>query len=165
MSKKVLVGFDIGSSFVKGSVINADDGELIASASAPNQEMKMKSPEPGMAEQDPELWWEQVKAVTQKLLASETFKKEDVAGIGISYQMHGLVAIDKEKEVLRPSIIWCDSRAASIGREAFQDLGEDFCLKNYLNSPGNFTASKLKWVKENEPDIYDEIWKIMLPGD
>ena len=165
MSKKVLVGFDIGSSFVKGSVINADDGELIASASAPNQEMKMKSPEPGMAEQDPELWWEQVKAVTQKLLASDTFKKEDVAGIGISYQMHGLVAIDKEKEVLRPSIIWCDSRAASIGREAFQDLGEDFCLKNYLNSPGNFTASKLKWVKENEPDVYDKIWKIMLPGD
>lgn len=165
MDKKVLVGFDVGSSFVKGAVINTDDGVLIASASAPEQEMKMNSPEPGMAEQKPEQWWEQVKAVTQKLLAGGHFKKEDVAGIGISYQMHGLVAVDKEQNVLRPSIIWCDSRAASIGRNAFRDLGEDFCLKNYLNSPGNFTASKLKWVKENEPDLYDKIWKIMLPGD
>lgn len=165
MSKKVLIGFDVGSSFVKGSVIDTDDGDLIASASAPGQEMKMNSPEPGMAEQDPEMWWEQIKSVTRKLLATEKFKKEDAAGIGISYQMHGLVAVDKEKNVLRPSIIWCDSRAASTGRKAFRDLGEDFCLKNYLNSPGNFTASKLKWVKENEPDVYEKIWKIMLPGD
>lgn len=165
MSKRVLVGFDIGSSFVKGAVIDTDDGDLITSASAPDQEMEMNSPEPGMAEQKPEQWWEQVKTVTKKLLASETFKKEEVAGIGISYQMHGLVAIDKDKNVLRPSIIWCDSRAASIGKKAFKELGEDFCLKNFLNSPGNFTASKLKWVKENEPGIYEKIWKIMLPGD
>lgn len=165
MSKKVLLGFDIGSSFVKGAVIDTDDGDLIASASAPEAEMKMSSPEPGMAEQDPEEWWKQVKAVTQKLLSSGRFKKEDVAAIGISYQMHGLVAVDKSKNVLRPSIIWCDSRASEIGREAFRNLGEDFCLKNYLNSPGNFTASKLKWVKENEPELFEKIWKIMLPGD
>ncbi|MDZ7718790.1 MAG: FGGY family carbohydrate kinase [Balneolaceae bacterium] len=165
MSKKVLLGFDVGSSFVKGSVIDADDGDLIASASAPDKEMSMHSPQPGMAEQDPEVWWEQIKSITQQLLASNKFNKEDVAGIGISYQMHGLVAVDKDKNVLRSSIIWCDSRAASIGREAFQDLGEDFCLENYLNSPGNFTASKLKWVKDNEPKIYKKIWKIMLPGD
>lgn len=165
MSNKVLVGFDIGSSFIKGSVINVDDGGLIASASAPEKEMSMHSPQSGMAEQEPDVWWEQVKSVSKQLLASKKFKKEDVAGIGISYQMHGLVAVDKDQKVLRPSIIWCDSRAASIGREAFHDLGEDFCLKNYLNSPGNFTASKLKWVKENEPEIYDKIWKIMLPGD
>lgn len=165
MSTKVLVGFDIGSSFVKGSVIDAGDGGLIASASAPDKEMSMHSPQPGMAEQDPEVWWEQVKSITQQLLASKKFKKDDVASIGISYQMHGLVAVDKDQNVLRPSIIWCDSRAASIGREAFHELGEDYCLKNYLNSPGNFTASKLKWVKENEPEIYNKIWKIMLPGD
>lgn len=165
MGKKVLIGFDVGSSFVKGSVIDADNSNLIATASAPDREMMMKSPEPGMAEQDPGMWWEQIKTITQKLLAAKKFTKDDVAGIGISYQMHGLVAVDKDKNVLRPSIIWCDSRAASIGRKAFQDLGEDFCLKNYLNSPGNFTASKLKWVKQNEPDIYEKIWKIMLPGD
>ena len=165
MSTKVLVGFDIGSSFIKGSVIDAEDGDLIASASAPGKEMPMHSPQPGMAEQEPAVWWQQVKSVTQQLLASKKFKKEDVAGIGISYQMHGLVAVDKDQKVLRPSIIWCDSRAASIGREAFHELGEDFCLTNYLNSPGNFTASKLKWVKENEPETYDKIWKIMLPGD
>lgn len=165
MSKKVLLGFDIGSSFVKGSVINSGDGELVAAASAPDKEMKMSSPEPGMAEQDPEQWWEQVKTITKKLISTGTFKKDEVAAIGISYQMHGLVAIDKNHEVLRPSIIWCDSRAADIGRGAFQNLGEDFCLKNYLNSPGNFTASKLKWVKENESELFEKIWKIMLPGD
>lgn len=165
MSTKVLVGFDVGSSFVKGSVIDADNGELIASASAPDKEMTMHSPQPGMAEQEPGVWWEQIKSITQQLLSKNKFNKEDVAGIGISYQMHGLVAVDNEQNVLRPSIIWCDSRAATIGRHAFHDLGEDFCLKNYLNSPGNFTASKLKWVKENEPDTYNKIWKIMLPGD
>lgn len=165
MSTKVFLGFDVGSSFVKGSVIDAGDGDLIASASAPENEMTMHSPKPGMAEQEPEVWWEQIKSLTHQLLSSNTFSKDDVAGIGISYQMHGLVAVDKDLKVLRPSIIWCDSRAAAIGREAFHDLGEDFCLKTFLNSPGNFTASKLKWVKENEPETYDEIWKIMLPGD
>lgn len=165
MRKKVLLGFDVGSSFVKGSVIDADDGNLIDSASAPDNEMTMQSPKPGMAEQEPEVWWQQIKSLSHQLLSSDTFSKDDVAGIGISYQMHGLVAVDKDLKVLRPSIIWCDSRAAAIGREAFHDLGEDFCLKTFLNSPGNFTASKLKWVKEKEPETYDEIWKIMLPGD
>jgi len=165
MSNKVLIGYDIGSSFVKGSIIDTVKGKLLASASAPDKEIGMQSPKPGMAEQNPEMWWEQVKSVTKQLLSEKVFSKEDLAGIGISYQMHGLVAVDKDRNVLRPSIIWCDSRAASIGRKAFYELGEEYCLKNFLNSPGNFTASKLKWVQENEPEVFEKIWKIMLPGD
>jgi xylulokinase len=127
--------------------------------------MAINSPKQGWAEQDPEMWWEQVKAVAGKLLSTKAFKKEEVKAIGLSYQMHGLVLLDHQQKLLRPSIIWCDSRAAEIGREAFHELGEDYCLENYLNSPGNFTASKLKWVKENEPEIFKKADVAMLPGD
>ena len=163
--QQVLLGFDIGSSFVKGSAVRVNDGTCIASASAPDSEMTISSPKPGWAEQDPEMWWEQVKSVAVKLLTAGSFQKEEVTAIGLSYQMHGLVLLDSDRKLLRPSIIWCDSRAAEIGRKAFEELGEQFCLQNYLNSPGNFTASKLKWVKENEPEIFENAEVAMLPGD
>ena len=92
-------------------------------------------------------------------------KGEDIKAIGISYQMHGLVCVDKDMKVLRPSIIWCDSRAVPYGEKAFGELGAEKCLSHLLNSPGNFTAAKLAWVKDNEPDVFDKIYKIMLPGD
>ena len=79
--------------------------------------------------------------------------------------MHGLVLIDKEQKVLRDSIIWCDSRAVTIGNKAFHAIGEEKCLSHLLNSPGNFTASKLAWVKENEPAVYEKIHQVLLPGD
>jgi xylulokinase len=79
--------------------------------------------------------------------------------------MHGLVIIDKKNEVLRLAIIWCDSRAVEIGRKALKSIGERKCLTRLLNSPGNFTASKLKWVKDNEPKVFAKIYKMMLPGD
>nr|MBX2843145.1 carbohydrate kinase [Flammeovirgaceae bacterium] len=115
------------------------------------------------AEQDPNIWWENIIEATKEI--SSSIEVENIEGIGIAYQMHGLVVVDKEQNVLRPSIIWCDSRAVEIGNKAFNDLGGKFCLDHYLNSPGNFTASKLKWVKENEPELYGKIYKIMLPGD
>jgi xylulokinase len=120
---------------------------------------------PGWAEQNPEDWWINLKAATNEVLKISKINPVDIKGIGISYQMHGLVIIDKNHKVLRPSIIWCDSRAVNIGDKAFQDLSSEKCLSHLLNSPGNFTASKLKWVKENEPDIFKQIYKIMLPGD
>ncbi len=160
-----LLGFDIGSSSVKVSVLDVEKGETISSAQYPESEMTITAVQPGWAEQDPELWYENLKKACQKALASRDVKKEEIRAIGISYQMHGLVLLDKQGNVLRPSIIWCDSRAAQIGNKAFADLGESWCLQNLLNSPGNFTASKLKWVKENEPDLYAKIYKFMLPGD
>ena len=107
----------------------------------------------------------QCQAVASENYAETGAKGEDILAIGISYQMHGLVCVDKQQNVLRPSIIWCDSRAVPYGDKAFRDLGEERCLQSLLNSPGNFTASKLAWVKENEPDLFDKIDKIMLPGD
>ncbi len=163
--QKILLGYDIGSSSIKASFIDADTGALVVSGSSPETEMKIDSPRPGWAEQHPDTWWEHVVAATKKLLAKVSTGAIEVAGIGISYQMHGLVMVGKDKEVLYPSIIWCDSRAVDIGNKAFADLGKDYCLPHYLNSPGNFTASKLKWVKENRPDVYSKIAKIMLPGD
>ena len=159
-----LLGFDIGSSSVKASLINGETGDCLGSAFYPKQEMKITANKPGWAEQDPELWWTNLKLALADVLAQSRVEAKAIDSIGISYQMHGLVAVDKNKQVLRPSIIWCDSRAAEIGNKAFVEIGEEKCLANLLNSPGNFTASKLKWVKDNEPALYAKIDKIMLSG-
>ena len=159
------IGFDIGSSSVKASLIDGASGKLIASATSPEGEMKISSPKPGWAEQEPETWWKNVKAACADILHKSSIAPEDIKAIGIAYQMHGLVLVDKKRKVLHPAIIWCDSRAAQIGARAFKKIGEEKCLEHFLNSPGNFTASKLRWVKENEPEIYNQVYKFMLPGD
>lgn len=160
-----LLGYDLGSSSIKAALVKADTGATVAVAQYPEVEMEMIAEQPGWAEQDPEMWWNNVGQVTKKLLSQTDIQTSQIQSIGIAYQMHGLVLIDKNQKVLRPSIIWCDSRAVEIGNQAFQDLSEEKCLSHLLNSPGNFTASKLKWVQENEPEIYQQIDKILLPGD
>lgn len=160
-----LLGYDIGSSSVKASIVEAQSGKCIASAFYPKQEAEIMAPQNGWAEQHPEMWWKHLKLATADVLSSSHIKKEDIKAIGISYQMHGLVCVDKNKHVLRPSIIWCDSRAVGIGQQALHDLGTDLCLSHLLNSPGNFTASKLAWVKRYEPEVFEKIDKVMLPGD
>lgn len=160
-----LLGYDIGSSSVKASLVNAESGKCIASAFFPKTEAPIVAMHQGWAEQDPADWWENLKLATQAVLTEAECKAEEIKAIGISYQMHGLVCVDKEQKVLRPSIIWCDSRAVAQGEKAFREIGEERCLAHLLNSPGNFTASKLAWVKENEPEVFERIYKIMLPGD
>ncbi len=160
-----LLGFDIGSSSVKVSLVDGENGNCVASSFHPKQEMKITAHEAGWAEQKPELWWENLKLALADVLAESRVNPESIDSIGISYQMHGLVMVDKNHEVIRPSIIWCDSRAAAIGDKAFDEIGGQRCLTNLLNSPGNFTASKLKWVKDNEPELFARVDKIMLPGD
>ncbi|HNU42324.1 MAG TPA: FGGY family carbohydrate kinase [Cyclobacteriaceae bacterium] len=160
-----LLGLDIGSSSVKATLVDVVTGTRATSAQSPAEEMEMITLNPGWAEQDPETWWHHVVICIKECLAKAGAAGDQVKAIGIAYQMHGLVCIDKAGNPVRSSIIWCDSRAVKIGEEAFAALGEDFCLKHFLNAPGNFTASKLKWVKENEPAVYDRIHKIMLPGD
>ena len=165
MSNRFLVGFDVGSSSVKASLVNADSGKCVSSAFFPEKEAPIMAVKTGWAEQDPESWWQYAKQAFQKIMADSGAKAEEVKAIGISYQMHGLVCVDKSMKALRPAIIWCDSRAVPYGEKAFADLGADKCLSHLLNSPGNFTAAKLAWVKENEPELYNNIYKIMLPGD
>lgn len=160
-----LLGYDIGSSSVKASLVDAQSGRCVASAFYPKSEAPIMAVKPGWAEQDPASWWENLKLATADIMASSGADAKDVKAIGISYQMHGLVCVDKDQNVLRPSIIWCDSRAVPYGQKAFDNLGHENCLSHLLNSPGNFTASKLAWVKENEPELYAKIYKIMLPGD
>lgn len=159
------LGFDIGSSSVKVSLVNGESGTCTASAFYPKQEMPIIAKQIGWAEQNPEDWWTNLKRALAEVLNIAQIDKRLIASIGISYQMHGLVVVDKNKQVLRPAIIWCDSRATEIGNHAFNELGADMCLPHLLNSPGNFTASKLRWIRENEPDVYEKIFKIMLPGD
>ena len=159
------LGLDIGSSSIKCAIFDCETGCSVARGSYPAEEMEISSPRPGFAEQDPELWWKYVVILTQQLLRQHAIDASAVATIGISYQMHGLVLVDEHQRVLRPSIIWCDSRAVAIGNEAFSALGAEYSLGHLLNSPGNFTASKLRWVKENEPDVYKRAAKAMLPGD
>ena len=160
-----LLGYDIGSSSVKASLVDAETGKTVASDFYPKTEAEIIALRPGWAEQRPQQWWDCLKEVTASVLATSKANGKDVAAIGISYQMHGLVMVDKDRQPLRPAIIWCDSRGVPYGEKAFNELGEEKCLPTLLNSPGNFTATKLKWVKENEPETFEKIYKIMLPGD
>jgi xylulokinase len=162
---KYLLGLDIGSSSVKASLIDAETGLSVASAQSPAEEMPMVAIKAGWAEQDPELWWQHTIASVKACVAKAGNAGKDIAAIGISYQMHGLVIVDRANKPLRPSIIWCDSRAVEIGAKANASLGHQYCLEHFLNSPGNFTASKLRWVIENEPAIFAKVFKVMLPGD
>lgn len=159
------IGLDIGSSSIKACILNVDAKRVLAQGSYPDDELKINAPKPGWAEQDPEAWWECVRVLVGRLLKTPGIDSTKVSCIGISYQMHGLVMIDRDQKVLRPSIIWCDSRAVETGGRALKALGEKYCLSHYLNWPGNFTASKLAWVKKNEPAVYRRVHKIMLPGD
>ncbi|MCY4778100.1 FGGY family carbohydrate kinase [Sphingobacterium sp. UT-1RO-CII-1] len=161
----LLLGIDLGTSSIKVSIIDAVTNEKLVSCSYPDEEAAIISLNPGWAEQDPELWWKHTKLAIKKANASGLYNPSDIKAIGIAYQMHGLVVIDKDQRVLRNAIIWCDSRAVELGQEAFIKLSEQRFLNTHLNSPGNFTASKLAWVKQNEPLVYEKIYKFMLPGD
>ncbi len=159
------LGYDIGSSSIKAALVDSSTFNTIAIVQYPETEMDIIARQKGWAEQQPEVWWENLVHVTNKLFEKSGTSRKEVVSIGISYQMHGLVLLDKDQHILRPAIIWCDSRAVGIGEQAFEELSEAYCLNNLLNSPGNFTASKLKWVKDHEPEIYQQIDKILLPGD
>lgn len=165
MSGRYLLGFDVGSSSVKASLVDVDSGACAASAFYPEKEAPIIAVKAGWAEQDPRTWWHYAKLSLRKVMSDASVKGGDIKAIGISYQMHGLVCVDKDMQVLRNSIIWCDSRAVPYGEKAFEEIGPGKCLAHLLNSPGNFTAAKLAWVKDNEPEVFDRIYKIMLPGD
>lgn len=160
-----LLGVDVGSSSVKASLVSAETGKSVASDFFPKSEARIMAAQQGWAEQEPQTWWDCLKEAVRSVMAQSGVTPDRVRAIGISYQMHGLVCVDRKQNVLRPSIIWCDSRAVGIGERAFEEIGEERCLGHMLNSPGNFTASKLKWVKDNEPAVFDKIDKVMLPGD
>lgn len=161
----ILLGYDIGTSSVKASLVDAETGKTIASAQYPDTEAPIITKQAGWAEQDPQMWWDELKQTTARVAEKAGGSLDGVAAIGISYQMHGLVCVDKDGNALRPSIIWCDGRAVPYGNKAFEAIGHEQCLASLLNSPGNFTAAKLAWVKENEPELFAKIDKIMLPGD
>ncbi|MFA5046587.1 MAG: FGGY family carbohydrate kinase, partial [Paludibacter sp.] len=160
-----LLGYDLGSSSVKASVVNIETGECVSSAFFPKKEMEIISVKAGWAEQDTEVWWKNLKLATQVVLEESSVNPEAIKAIGISYQMHGLVLVDENQQAIRNSIIWCDSRAVSYGQKAFDEIGSEMCLSNLLNSPGNFTLSKMAWVKENEPENFAKAKYYMLPGD
>ena len=163
----LLLGYDVGTSSVKASLVDAQTGQTVASAQYPDAEAPIMAKQAGWAEQEPEMWWDELAQATKRVAskAAAVASLKDVKAIGISYQMHGLVCVDKEGKPLRPAIIWCDGRAVPYGNAAFNAIGGEKCLTHLLNSPGNFTAAKLAWVKENEPEIFEKIYKIMLPGD
>ncbi|TXB65552.1 xylulokinase [Phaeodactylibacter luteus] len=160
-----LLGLDIGSSSVKAALLDGESGSVIAAAYSPKEEMPIASPHPGWAEQDPETWWHHLKIAVKDVVFQSGARPSDILSIGIAYQMHGLVIIDKAGRPLRPAIIWCDGRAVVAGGKAFREIGEERCLQSLLNAPGNFTAAKLKWVLDHEPRLADKIHKALLPGD
>ncbi len=161
----LLLGIDIGTSSIKVAIVDAQTQETICSVQYPETETPIIASQKGWAEQDPTDWWNNTKLAIQKAHKTNRYHPKEIVAIGIAYQMHGLVCVDKDGNVLRNSIIWCDSRAVTYGDKAFDAIGHENCLSHLLNSPGNFTASKLAWVKEQEPHLFEKIDKIMLPGD
>ena len=159
------IGFDIGSSSIKAALVEISTGKSIGVVQEPKTEMSMLALKNGWAEQKPEDWWQHICKAIENLKKTYNVSRTQIKGIGISYQMHGLVLVDENGKPLRKSIIWCDSRAVQIGKDAFANIGSKKCTTHLLNSPANFTASKLKWVKDNEPGIYSKAYKFMLPGD
>ncbi|MDA0684214.1 MAG: FGGY family carbohydrate kinase [Bacteroidetes bacterium] len=162
---KFFLGIDIGSSSVKTVIFDAQEGKTVARATWPTTEQPINAPRPGWAEQDPQMWWDNFKMGYAQVVQEAALDTSQIVAIGISYQMHGLVALDSSGEVVRPSIIWCDSRAVDVGQKALESIGLEKCLEHFLNSPGNFTAAKLGWVRQNEPDVFERIYRFMLPGD
>ena len=160
-----LLGLDIGTSSIKASVLDVSNGKAVAVRQAPATEMAVEAPQPGFAEQDPEVWWKNVQAALGLLHSQDGIDLHAIEAIGLTYQMHGLVLVNQRFQAIRPAIIWCDSRAVSIGERAYRALGDEYCRQNLLNSPGNFTASKLRWVQEYEPEKFSSAWKLLLPGD
>jgi len=160
-----LLGYDLGSSSVKASIVDSETGEALAADFFPKKEMEIKAVKAGWAEQDPEMWWDNLKLATQAVVTASGINPQEIAAIGISYQMHGLVLVDHDLRVIRDAIIWCDSRAVPYGEKALLEIGTEQCLSHLLNSPGNFTLSKLAWVKENEPENFAKIKYCLLPGD
>ena len=159
------LGLDIGTSFIKAALTECSSGIVVNVVSEPSSEQKIKVFKDGWAEQDPEIWWKNTCQAIKNLISSTNVNPSLISGIGISYQMHGLVLLDNKGNLIRDSIIWCDDRAVSIGKKAFIELGKEKCIDTLLNSPANFTASKLKWVKNNEKELYKRVYKFMLPGD
>lgn len=160
-----LLGYDIGSSSVKAALVEVETGRCVGSDFYPKTEAPIKALKAGWAEQNPNDWWNYLILATRSIIDSSKIDSADIKAIGISYQMHGLVAVDRDMNLLRDAIIWCDSRGVPYGDKAFKELGDEKCLKSLLNSPGNFTAAKLAWVKENEPQLFERIYKVMLPGE
>lgn len=159
------IGYDIGSSSIKAALVESASGKAVQVLQEPANEMHIEAKQNGWAEQNPDTWFKHICTATKRLIAENNIAASDISAVGIAYQMHGLVLVDADGKLLRDSIIWCDSRAVSLGQQAFNDLGEAYCASSLLNSPANFTASKLKWVKENEPDLFNKVHKFMLPGD
>jgi xylulokinase len=164
-ARRFLIGYDVGSSSIKATILDSEGGAPLASAFSPSTELPIRAPKPGWAEQDPEEWWKHVVLATRAVQEKSGVRLDEAAAIGIAYQMHGLVLVDKSMKVIRPAIIWCDSRAVETGERALREIGPEKCLASLLNSPGNFTATRLIWVKENEPEFFTRISKVMLPGD
>ncbi len=162
---RYLLGIDLGSSSIKVALLDPETGESGGTFFYPKNEQTINVPEPGFAEQDPSDWFENLRMALSGLMSETQISGDDIEAIGISYQMHGLVCVDDAKEVLRPAIIWCDSRAVPYGQQALEGIGFDRCMSHLLNSPGNFTAAKLVWIKHHEPGLFAKVKKIMLPGD
>lgn len=158
------LGIDIGSSSVKVSLLDIQSGKCVATATNPKTEAPITALRKGWAEQSPDMWWIQILGGIAEITAAG-YSMYEVGCIGITYQMHGLVAVGADGKPVRDSIIWCDSRSVELGREAFEAIGPDKCLDRLLGSPGNFTASKLAWVKRHEPKVFARIKYFMLPGD
>jgi len=159
----VTIGIDVGTSGTKTLAI-ADDGRILASASS---EYPCSHPRPGWAEQDPELWWRATQETLAAVLGSGAFQPADVAGVGLSGQMHGSVFLDKDGTVVRPALLWNDQRTAAECAEIEERAGGREALIRMVGNRAltGFTAPKLLWVRKHEPQNWEKVRQVLLPKD
>ena len=157
-----VIGVDCGTSGTK-TVLFREDGTVMASATV---EYPMYQPKNGYAEQDPADWKNAMIQTIQAVVAKGGAAKEEIKGIGISGQMHGLVMLDKDNQVLRNSIIWCDQRTAAEVDEMNRTAGQEKLMEITANPAlTGWTAAKILWVRNNEPEVYEKCRHILLPKD
>lgn len=157
-----VLGIDLGTSSVKILALD-EEGNICAESSS---DYPMDSPADGWAEQNPVDWWESVKNAMGELLSKGAFAPDDVKAISFSGQMHGLVSLDKDNNVLYPAILWCDQRTGEECKEITDHFGKDGLFKEVGNlALTGFTAPKILWMKKNKPDIFEKTAHILLPKD
>jgi xylulokinase len=158
-----LLGIDIGTSGTRAVVIDGQ-GQVISAATA--EHVNFASPQLGWAEQDPEDWWGAATRAVQQCLAQANINPGDINGIGLTGQMHGLVALDKNDRVVRPAILWCDQRTSQECREITEELGAQQLIEFTANPALTvFTLPKIRWMQKHEPEVWSGVRSILLPKD
>jgi xylulokinase len=159
----LLLGIDVGTGGSRAVVIN-ETGRIVASATVEHE--PFASPQTGWAEQDPDDWWRASVAAIREVVSRDNVSPEEIAAVGLSGQMHGSVLLNDRDEIVRPALIWCDQRSDKQCEQLTQQIGAEQLIKLTCNPAlTGFTLPKMLWVRDNEPETWQQVRSVLLPKD